>query len=182
MNILETEIEDLVFKTSNTKLSQRGLILKGKKLRQVNLGSYGIADIVCINPTWGGFGFGKNLNIQVIELKKEAITEQTLMQAGRYCTAIKRLLMSKLNVKSYEMEIEIVLIGKSVNTSSDFCYLIDFIPNLQVYTYSIDLDKGVLFTRQKGYMMSNEMLPSPKPYLGLYKSLYSSFLQNRSND
>lgn len=182
MNILEVELEDLVFNAPNQKLAQRGLRLIGEKLRQVNLGSYGIADIVCINPTWGSNGLGKTLEIQVVELKKEVINQQTLMQAARYCNAIKRLLTEKLRIDSYCIDISIVLIGKSIDTSSDFVYLLEFMPSLQVYTCSIDLDKGVRFKREHGYFMTNEHLPSAKPYLGLYKSLYRSFLENRSND
>lgn len=182
MNILEVELEDLVFRTPNQKLSQRGLILHGEKLRQVNLGSYGIADIICLNPSWGNNGLGKTLEIQVVELKKEVINQQTLMQAARYCTAIKRALTKSLKIQDYCIEISIVLIGKSVDTYSDFVYLLDFMPYLQVYTCSIDLDKGVRFERQKGYSMTNEVLPSLKPHLKTYKSMYYSFLENRSND
>lgn len=182
MNILEVELEDLVFNTSNHKLHQRGLMLNGEKLRQVNLGSYGIADIICLNPTWGKNGLGKTIEIQVVELKKEVINQQTLMQASRYCTAIKRALTENLKINDYYIEISIVLIGKYIDTYSDFVYLLDFMPSLQVYTCSIDLDKGVRFERKKGYSMTNEVLPNLKPYLKTYKSIYYSFLENRSND
>lgn len=148
MNILEKEIEEIVFLADNELLSKKGLRLYKNKLSQVNFGDYGIADII----TWRVI---KNnscriINFQVIELKKELIDVNTLMQASRYATAIREI-MSQFNLLNTKISIEIVLIGKKVQIIGDFVFLANFVHNLDIYEYKISLDHGITFNKQQGW-------------------------------
>jgi hypothetical protein len=46
MNFLEKNLEDIIFETHENKLRDRGLEISGKKLRQLRIGNYGIADMI----------------------------------------------------------------------------------------------------------------------------------------
>jgi hypothetical protein len=107
MNILEKELEDIVYETfvsNRTALLNRGLYLQeGIALRQLNLGSYGIADIVIMKMHKGrsiqkdGSHFiSRSILCTVVELKKETINVATLLQALGYCKGIV------IMIKSYD--------------------------------------------------------------------------------
>lgn len=157
MNILEKEIEDIVFSTSNGLLRERGLFLRGMKFRQVNLGSYGIADIICVDmqkydiSQWG-------IAITIIELKKNLIDVNTLMQSARYEKGIQRLLKRSHNLSSCSVTYHHILIGKEIQENGDFVFLADAMYNANIYTYSIDIEKGILFKPNSGYTATNEMV------------------------
>lgn len=148
MNILEKEIEEIVFLADNELLSKKGLRLYKHKLSQVNFGDYGIADII----TWRVIrdSLSRTINFQVVELKKELIDVNTLMQACRYATAIKEI-MSNYNLLGTQISIEIVLIGKKIQLNGDFVFLANFVHNLEIYKYEISLEDGITFDRQYGW-------------------------------
>lgn len=143
MKFLERNLEDIIFETDNKKLLERGLPIFGKKFRQVNLGSYGIADLVCFERN------KDQITITVIELKKDCVNLDTLIQALRYVEGIKkyfklRRFYEKSNIKyiiricgskiSNQKEIQLI----TSNMSDDFL-LIDS----HKYEYGID---GLRFT------------------------------------
>lgn len=45
----EKTLEDIIFNTDNELLCEHGLLISGKKLRQVKIGNYGIADLITCN-------------------------------------------------------------------------------------------------------------------------------------
>lgn len=167
MDVLEKEIEDIIWdclEVYNTKvLEDRGLFVNqfASFFRQIELGSYGRADIIGVEvrPKNGGW---RVIKLDVYEFKKDLIDVNTLMQAARYVTAIRRMINGSL--KQVQLIVSIHLIGKNINTNGDFVYLLNSIDHCYAYTYSIDLINGILFTRQYGYKLTEENLPSIKKY------------------
>lgn len=156
MNVLEKEIEDLIYdslKQGKSKiLVDRGLrpiCWFDTFKRQLDLGDYGRLDLV-------GFryehidvdGDKKVLNIGVFEIKKGEVNNDTYIQAIRYCKGLQHYIGDKYPCLT--LTFKIILIGTSVS-KSDFVYLTDFTPNLSIYTTRIDLEKGVTFKLEQAY-------------------------------
>lgn len=153
MNILEKEIEDVIWgalHNNNIELNKRGFRSSSTHfIRQFNLGEYGIADIV-------GYKIlddGRGIEWEIIELKKDNVDMKTFLQALSYYKALDKI------SNEYEWcNIEIRLIGKSIDMSSSFCYMSDFFYNVDIYTYEIDLINGIKFKSQDGYCLNKENL------------------------
>lgn len=158
MQFLEKNLEDILFETDNDILSDRNLSLDKYKKRQVKIGNYGIADMVCWERrTTDFFPCEDNLNnkircpecktkicektdyihIQIIELKQNEININSFLQAIKYCAGI----LSYLEKRKFEypINIQIVLIGSKVN-DGDFIYLPDII-NSDTDTFPQKYDK-----------------------------------------
>jgi len=162
MNFLEKDLEDIIFNTDNEKLRARGLRIYGQKLRQVNLGSYGIADLITVktvllNQEWHEEK-GHKLVITIYELKKDSLGFLAFGQLCRYKTAIERM-FQKSNIFDYfvDYEINMVLVGKDIELKNDFCYLVNNTEFLKTYTYSYGID-GLEFNQTFGWKMSGEVL------------------------
>jgi hypothetical protein len=162
MNILEHEIEDLICSSINEfnhdELARRGLPIYDNYdyVRQLDLGSYGRADLVGIHthPSFfDGSGKVRRVSIQVFELKKDAIGPQTFWQAIRYVTGLKHKIGNEKI--PYLFSFSIHLIGKSIDLSGEFIYLPDFIHSLSLYTYSLSLTEGLTFKTHNGYQLIN---------------------------
>tara|TARA_R110000868_G_scaffold120090_2_gene318888 strand:- start:751 stop:1260 length:510 start_codon:yes stop_codon:yes gene_type:complete len=163
MNFLEKDLENIVFETDNNLLQKRGLYLSGKKMRQVNIGNYGICDVVCIERDMRmeteQYDFEKyhtykypRLLINMIELKKDEISANSLLQAVRYCRGIESYICGRN--PELELKFSITLIGK-VLVRGDFCYLPDVFGDINLYTYKYSYD-GISFNRESGYTLINE--------------------------
>lgn len=165
MNILEKEIEDVVYESLINYpniLFKKGLIVDQTSatvyFRQFNLGSYGIADLVGACKTVDDYN-NKTLEITVFELKKDEINTGTLLQAIGYCKGLDKMAYRFAN--NYSIKFNIVLLGKTLNKKDSFCYMADFVENLSVYTYSIDLIEGMIFRNEHNYSQKNEMVGCP---------------------
>jgi hypothetical protein len=150
VDFLEKTLEDIIYETDNDKLLKRGLPISGKKYRQIKIGNYGICDLITVQRIPGR----SHINITVHELKKDKIDANTLMQAFRYRKGIKRFLEKRFKNKDVFLDIDVVLIGKSV-CSGDFCYLLGEAYGFDTYNYSYDWD-GITFERQYGYFLREE--------------------------
>lgn len=158
MNVLEKELEDILFEyidNFDVLIDKNFEHYCEKKYRQVDLGDYGIADIIGIiefeNPKYRSF------QINIYELKKEEISVNTFLQAIRYAKALK--LVFEKSIEDAVFEYNIILVGKTVNIKSDFIYLPDFYENLHIYTYKIDFNKGIYFNKEEGYKLTNGKIP-----------------------
>lgn len=158
MNVLEKEIEDMIWhglQENRPLLRKKGLWVWENTiyLRQVDLGSYGIADLIGFNvqPKQDGFRY---INVHIIEIKKEEVNSTTFFQAIRYARGITRLIEKKL--KNTTCICGISLIGKTIDNKSDFVYLPDICNNVALYTYSLDFQHGITFTREFDYYARNE--------------------------
>lgn len=156
MNILEKEIEDVIFEAlqnSPQDLIDRGLPVSTRKVyvRQPDLSVYGRADVV-------GFHVGnksrgsRHISIDIIEIKKDQITASTLLQAVRYAKAVEQYINATL--KRTWADTSIILIGKSIDLNNDFLYFPDIFYGVSYYTYGIDLHKGISFKKHSGYYLT----------------------------
>jgi len=143
MNILEKEIEDLICDCLDRDVSilrKRGLTVYPYYIRQLELGSYGIADIVTFEK------YGSTLYVKIFELKKEIIDTNTLVQAAKYAKGIDRMLKN-YNIGNHGIVYSFALIGKTIQRNGDFVFLCDML-NIDLYTYSIDMEYGVIFNKE----------------------------------
>lgn len=128
MNILENELEHLIYEASKTKggreqLAERGLdFISSPLIRQLNLEPYGIPDLICVEFTEKYY---KCIEFHIIELKKESINKDTFFQAFGYAVGIRRMLGQSQEFKDYALSFTLHLIGKSLDTSTNFCFLSD---------------------------------------------------------
>jgi len=163
MEFLEKNLEDIIFETKNEHLEERGLNISGKKLRQIKIGNYGIADII----TWEKYPNvvfdGGLLKITIYELKQNKVNASSFFQGIRYCRGVQ----SYLDKRKIEIPIKInlVLIGREIDKSSDFCYLTNLIDSddyscgeaigFNIYTYRYDFF-GIKFEHHYNYVLKDE--------------------------
>lgn len=169
MEFLEKDLEEIIYLSDKSKLSDRGLYLHGVLKRQLKIGNYGIADLVEIKRPYYHPYFKKNMKgvINVLELKKDKIGVSTFFQALNYVKGIKTYL-EKRNME-HLFNFQITLIGKNFDTSSSFCYLGNLFDNdisdkeldtetnikIQLFTYTYELD-GLEFDEIYNYNLTNE--------------------------
>ena len=152
MTFLEKELEQIIYEADFEALEERDLTVFGKRMRQLRIGNYGIADIVTfergtISP------FDTALTITVYELKQNKIDLNSLSQAIRYCKGIARYIHYWRN-KEINIRFNIVLIGKEI-AGGDFIYFPDFVRDLKLLTYTYGID-GIKFKNHKEYFLTNE--------------------------
>lgn len=158
MKFLEKDLEDIIFNTSAYELFKRGLDIMEYNIRkrQLKIGNYGIADIVLFNRE--SFVEEPYLHINVIELKKDILNIDSLMQAARYAKGIERYIFHKRK-KSIEVKFGITLIGSSLDLNSSFVHLTDVITNngfdLKMYKYTYEFD-GIRFHKREDFSLTNE--------------------------
>lgn len=145
MRFLEKDLEQIIYETPNEKLKDKGLLIDGKKLRQLKLGNYGIPDIITYKR-----GDWADLDVSIYELKKDKIGISAYLQALNYWKGIDEY----LDKRGLSCHFQINLIGCELDTSGSFCYLPDFDNKIRFYTYDYDFD-GIKFTRQSGYKLTD---------------------------
>jgi hypothetical protein len=187
MNFLEKDLETIIWEAFNKDpeiLSKRGLDMYGTGFRQLDLGGYGIADIVTMNldktievHPYAGRRVNRQITVDVYELKKDIINIDTFLQAIGYCKGIQRILDE--NYPSLEYLFKIHLIGKTIEKESNFCYMVDFIENVSIYTYKADLESGFTFQNRSGFTEVGESI-------GVVKNIYlpkiKELIRNQSED
>ena len=122
MKFLEKDLESIIFETDNDKLQEIGFNIEGKKFRQLRIGNYGISDIITVSR------YGQNLHIEIIELKKDVINTDTLIQSLRYLAGIKNFLKRRKFTNNVFYTIK--LCGKSINNLRDLSLLCSNIATL----------------------------------------------------
>lgn len=167
MNFLEKDLEEIIFnkfgeENGLKELAASGLVMPTRRRyeRQKRIGGYGVADILGISYAKDEDG-DVNYYIDVYELKKDKIGTSAFLQAVGYCKGIQRYLISR-GIDKWRIHTNIVLIGKSIDTSDNFIYLTDILNCsnmflLRFYTYEYDFD-GIKFVIQKNYSLINEGL------------------------
>lgn len=145
-SIEEKELEDFLMEDP-ANLERIGIQLGNfvSIHRQLWLGSYGKADIVCIDPTVGPEG-SYWFEVSIIELKKGQLDVNALTQAARYLVGLKHHLEGSRAQKEgvrHNFSYRITLVGGEINPS-DWVYLSQFTP-FEAYTYSLDLASGISF-------------------------------------
>lgn len=176
MNFLEKDLEQIIYEADRELLAEKGLNIRGKLLRQVRIGNYGIADLVSIERPYyhTHFEFHCKGTITIYELKKENISVSAFIQAVGYAKGIMRWMeqhpknLESISLSNYN--INIVLIGKNIDKNSEFIYLADLLNindseentlsdvfnlSLEMFTYEYGFN-GINFNKIENYKLSNE--------------------------
>jgi len=104
--------------------------------RQLNLGAYGVADIVKISIEWD------HIDVTVLEVKKETITSDAIIQTVRYMEGLKHFI-GEYFADMQDQEIFIYGEIAAPNSSlGDGVFLLNVIDNLNIYEISCDLMSG----------------------------------------
>lgn len=141
MNFLERDLENIIYQTSNILLNKRGLDIYGFKKRQVNIGAYGIADLVTYHSD---INIDLFLNVKVWELKRSVIDMDSLNQGLKYVAGVKRYLKKHC---SFDCKVSLVLVGKNFGNDS-LCFLPYLTKDVELYTYDYNFD-GIKFEKHK---------------------------------
>lgn len=176
MDFLEKDLEQIIYDATEEQLS--ALELSGRRLRQLKIGNYGVADLVFVEREYDyryncgdDYDYNKQqdeyisecgLKITVCELKRDKIGISAFLQALKYCKGISAYL-DKRNFFNYSFEI--VLIGRDIDTSGSFIYITDMFDNygilsrainkVKFFTYSYGFN-GIDFKREWGYNLTNK--------------------------
>lgn len=173
MEFLEKDLEQIIWESDKEKLSVRGLEITGVLKRQLRIGNFGIADLVEFNRDYidGEYSTIPYLDITVYELKKDQIGISAFLQAVGYCKGIKTYL--NVHKPTMKFKFNIVLIGKTIDTSGSFIYLEDLIydagtyptrniKGISYYNYKYGVE-GLEFESAGGYNLTEYgFKPSPK--------------------
>ena len=141
MKFLEKDLEQIIFESGMDSLRERGLYINGKRLRQVKIGNYGIADLITFErPFYDGakreyFNPGR---ITIYELKKDHIGISAFLQAIAYAKGINRYLQKKDKDDKYIIDIR--LIGRDIDKNGSFCYIPQI---LNVHNQYYDLKSNI---------------------------------------
>lgn len=165
MDFLEKDLEEIIFNTESESLDKRGLEVYGKRFRQLRIGNYGIADMVTVEKVETGFRNISSLRITIFELKKDKIGIAAFLQSVGYMKGISAYLEKR--GFSHSFFFKIVLVGKCIDDTGNFCYLSEFVDSpeyephlsgnligLQYYTYNYKFN-GIYFNHKSGYHLTN---------------------------
>lgn len=167
MKFLESDLEEIIMKSENEDLYERGLFINGHKKNQLRIGNYGIADIVTYHKEpIPGFKNGVSCLegwrkvITVFELKKDKISLSTFAQGVEYVKGIRDYLETT-GRDVYDYYFRLVLIGRNVDTNSCVVYLPSLLNetiggmSLELYEYKYNID-GLGFELKEGYSLTNK--------------------------
>ena len=159
MKFLEKDLERIIYETPNEKLIRNGLPINSntKKLRQVRIGNYGIADLILVkrHACW--------LEITICELKKDKIGISAFLQAIRYAKGVQEFFKQKK--PDMIINLKLMLIGSDIDMSGSFCFIPSLfdtcmpenrcITSISFHTYHYDID-GLLFKDESNYKLSSD--------------------------
>lgn len=163
MKFLESDLEQIIMKSSNEELRNKGLPIYGLKKNQLRIGFYGIADVV----TFSRIPVVKENKIShiqelitVYELKKDNVSLSSFAQGLNYIKGIQEYFSGTFRDPDLYFW-QLVLVGRNIETSSSVCYIPDlfykkvrggvFVNN---YTYDYNID-GLKFKDESGYRLTN---------------------------
>jgi hypothetical protein len=146
MKFLEKDLETIIYETPKHSLYERGLYINRNKYRQKRIGNYGIADIIAVEKTEYG-----EIDIQIIELKKDAIDMYTIIQVVNYAKGVSRYL--EYRNSQIPVLINLICIGRKID--NDIVYMTESLRRCFFYTYSYDFD-GIHFQNRSGYHLIDE--------------------------
>lgn len=161
MNFIEKDLEDIIYNTTQSQIRGRGLdcLLHDSLYRQVSLSGYGRADLIGVSYSKKNGGMKRRFEITIYECKQDKVDVNTLMQAAGYLGAasdIVETINKNVDLTNTEFIYKIVLIGKSICTSTNLCFLAQCIPNISVYLYRYEFD-GIFFDKIRGYAKSVDL-------------------------
>lgn len=143
--------EDFLFENQQIIIDSLELYPNTKILRQVQLGHYGICDLLCISGQSINDKL-KYLKIDLIELKNTSIKSDHIIQCARYKT-----FFDNLSLEDFEIEFSCHLIGMATfkNDLSDLVFLCQSIEWLCVYECLLSPFEGLEFKLTSGWGKGN---------------------------
>lgn len=160
MDFLEKDLEGIIYE-NYFALGSKGLELfdqfhdSSRLYRQVNLGRYGIADLIYVEVTENIVGVApddslkRTINVYVIECKLNLIDVNAYMQAKRYVTGLKEVADDSLT-RNTDVNFFTVLIGSKIQENGDFVFALNDDHRCTAYTYSYGID-GIEFESHRGW-------------------------------
>ena len=164
MKFLEKDLENIIWQNANSeegrrRLAERGLNIPGITYRQVSFGSYGTADLVNFHITNSLQENGAYIRVFTIyELKKEKVDIEAVMQAHRYKTALLQHLEEVQSSRPFDDIVRVVVIGSSIDSSSDFTFLYNYLFDTEIYLYDYKIDEIYFDLQEKNWYQINESL------------------------
>lgn len=122
--------------------------------RQVDLGAYGIIDILLVNIEPDGKD-EFTVTYTILELKKERIDEKTITQISRYIIGLKQFLLEKRN-SHIKWRINGQVIATKVDNNNGTGFLIDIVSSIDCYLAAFDLNTGMKFTRNYNWKRESD--------------------------
>lgn len=158
MEIPEKELENIIVNTDRKKLASRGLCfipvddrVKLKVMRQTDLCGAGRSDVIMVYRSFREKQKRSTLVINVIELKKDKLSVDTVHQVLRYVYAVFQYLTEERGLEEDSFIINPIIIGQRVTDDLGFVPQIVNIDNhigtinrFGVFTFKYDID-GLLF-------------------------------------
>lgn len=187
MKFLEKDLEQIIFEADRNELEKKGLDIQGVLFRQLQLGPYGIADLVTFERSREDWFYDKELGrkikinqtphiITIYELKKDNISVSAFFQAVNYARGVQRYFENKGRHDFYK--INIVLIGKTLDLTSSVSFLPEVfsedydervncsISNVSLITYDYGIN-GLIFKNHFSYKNGND---NSEPFTLKYKN------------
>jgi hypothetical protein len=153
MELIEKDLEDMIYDACKSKegmqfLNERGLPISGKVYRQVNIGNYGIADLITVTYShryWNEVFLENTIRarhffIDIYELKRDKVGIAALLQVCRYRVGLEYLFLRRFKNIQTTFEVRLHLIGSGVETGTDFLYLTEQVQALHLHTYRFQFD------------------------------------------
>ena len=152
----EKELEDLIMASIETSYKSpfTGETVH-KVIQQVNLDSYGIADLITLQCLIKDDN-RPHIYIDVIEVKKQIITKDTVAQVARYMTGVVHLFQDWERVDSFSVTGTVV--APSISMNDDTVFLCDAIDRIRLFTADFNPLKGIEFNENSGWYKSNSYL------------------------
>lgn len=138
MRFLERNLENIIWNDLPSCLDRGfGLEPFDRRYRQLSIGSVGIADLIYLSVE------DAQVDIQIVECKKEVVNLATYGQACRYELALREA-FSHHKMNEQELCLSKVLVGQKVDERGDFWSVIASDPTVSVFTYDYNSD-GIHF-------------------------------------
>lgn len=180
MEISEKELEDYIYDTECLKEFD----VYGKYFRQVNVGGYGVIDLLYVNIERYPFDLPV-INITIVELKKGTIDPSALEQICRYKIGLTRYIDS-LNIRNPQVKeninIDGVLVGSGYSNAGDICFTIDSIDWLRCIHYDVALKDGISFDESCGWYKTNESFSGLDKIKSLVQSDYIEYCREQKKE
>lgn len=120
--------------------------------RQLDLGNFGIADIINFRNT----DYDGSIGIDIYEFKKDTVCKNSLIQILKYKVGLIHY-FKKFGI--IVGDVYLYLIGGSISSDKHFEFTPQAIDSLSIYTYDIDPDVGLTFKNQGKWGFTEDKTP-----------------------
>lgn len=152
-----------------------------ERFRQVNLDSYGIADLILAEGSPGNKENPLHIEFTVLELKNEIMKPKDLGQTLRYMKALKVILSKYSKRMGFSYSVKGVLAGLS-NSDLDFKLLAEACYGVSVFEIALNVDDGFQSTELDcGWRMAEFSESKVKEIRAMYESLCCDYINFKNH-